>query len=208
MRNSIYNPVPRVSAMKLTARGYRAAGTRVNGGLCEKRILKLLLVTILLLFVSFKSRAQQSDDYALYANIIYRFTKYVNWPADKKSGDFVIGIVGDSPLYDEMKTFTINKHVGSQEIVIKTFSSSSSSYDCQILFISEDASRSLKKIAALTERSSILLVSQSMGLAQKGSCINLVIVDQHLKLEINKSNIQQRNLEVASEFLALGIIVK
>ena len=155
-----------------------------------------------------KTQAQQNDNYALYANIIYRVTKYINWPQDKKSGDFVIGIVGDSPLYDELKSFTANKTVGSQKIVIKTFSSSASSYQCQILFINEDESRSLKKIAAVTAGTSTLLMSEYYGLASKGSCINFIIVAEHLKLEINKNNIEQRNLNVASEFLTLGIIVK
>jgi hypothetical protein len=33
-------------------------------------------------------------------------------------------------------------------------------------------------------------------------------VDDRLKLEINKTNIEQRNLRIASELLELGIIVK
>jgi len=169
--------------------------------------LKIFLLSVLLLPAVFETRAQSNDHYSLYANIIYRVTKYINWPAHKKSGDFVIGIVGDSPLYDELKSFTANKTVGSQKIVIKGFSSSADSYDCQILFISEEKSRSMKKIAALTEGSPVLLISELGGLAQKGSCINFIIVDERLKLEINKKNIQQRNLDVASELLSLGKIV-
>ncbi|MEP7165301.1 MAG: YfiR family protein [Ferruginibacter sp.] len=156
----------------------------------------------------FNVQAQQSVNYPLYANIIYRFTKYINWPADKKSGDFVIGIVGDSPLYDEIKSFTANKKVGNQKIVIKIYSSSASFYNCQMLFICEEESSSLKRIAALTEGLSTLIISESEGLARKGSCINFVIADERLKLEINKNNIQQRNLDVASEFFGLGTIIK
>lgn len=156
----------------------------------------------------FKIRAQQNANYALYANIIYRFTKYINWPEDKKSGDFIMGIVGDSPLYNEIKDFTANKVVGNQKIVVKTFSNSSAAYDCHILFISEDESGSLKRIARLTERTSTLLISESSGLARKGSCINFIIIDEHLRLEINKANIEDRHLNIASELLSLGIIVK
>ena len=176
----------------------------------KKGFLKIFVcftLIFLLLGIS-KTQAQQNTNYALYSNIIYRFTKYINWPADKKSGDFIIGIVGDSPLYDELKNFTLKKWVGNQKIVIKEFSSSATSFTCHILFISEDKSGSMKKIATVTDGVSILLVSEAYGLALKGSCINIVIVDNHLKLEINKNNIEQRNLDVASEFLALGTIVK
>jgi hypothetical protein len=166
------------------------------------------LVALFLLPGTFQAVAQQNGKHALYANIIYRVTKYINWPDDKKSGDFVIGIIGDSPLYDELKSFTANKTVGNQKIAVKMFSSSASSYNCQVLFISEDESNSLKKIAALTAGTSTLLISEVAGLAQKGSCINLIVVDEHLKLEINKKNIEQRNLDIASELLALGTMVK
>jgi hypothetical protein len=176
---------------------------------CKSIFCKLfLLVNLLLWLDTFKTQAQQNVNYNLYANIIYRLTKYVDWPDDKKKGDFVIGIIGDSAFYDEIRNFTANKMVGNQDIVVKVFSTSAASYNCQILFISEDESGSLKKIAALTVRNSTLLISASAGLAHKGSCINFIIVDEHLKLEINKNNIEQRNLGIATELLSLGIPVK
>ena len=148
----------------------------------------------LLSLAAYGSQAQQGTDYAIHANIIYRFTKYIEWPNDKKSGDFTIGIVGDSPLYDVLKDFVVNKTAGSQKIVIKKMSSSASSYNCNILFICEDESGKLKKIAGITAGTPVLILSESAGLARKGSCINFITVDEHLKLEINKSNIEQRNL--------------
>jgi len=176
---------------------------------CNSGILKHLLpVCMLVLLNSARLEAQQPSDYAVQANIIYRFTKYIDWPENKKTGDFIIGIVGDSPLTDELKSFIANKTVGSRKIVIKTFPSSADAYPCHILFISEDESSSLKKIAARTSGSSLLLVSESEGLAQKGSCINFIIVSDHLKLEINKNNIEERNLNIASELLQLGKLVK
>ena len=60
--------------------------------------LKTLLILPVLVFSLFQAWAQ--NVYAVHANIIYRFTKYINWPDDRKTGDFVIGVVGDTPLYD------------------------------------------------------------------------------------------------------------
>jgi hypothetical protein len=87
-------------------------------------------------------------------------------------------------------------------------SSSETSYNCHILFIAEDKSGSVKKIAATTKGTSTLLVSESDGLARKGSCINFVLIEDHLKLEINKNNIEERDLNIATELLSLGILVK
>jgi hypothetical protein len=165
-------------------------------------------LVLLFLFYSSGSLQAQEDNYSIHANIIYHFTKYIDWPSAQKTGDFVIGVAGDSPLYEELKRTVANKKVGNQKIVIKKIRASSSFFNCHILFVSDDESESIKKIAARTTDTSTLIVSESEGLAQKGSCINFSIVSDHLKLEINKNNIEQRNLSIASELLKLGKIVK
>jgi hypothetical protein len=176
--------------------------------LVNKSGSKLLCLAALSLMSLSKSKAQHETDYKVHANIIYRFTKYIDWPVNKKSGDFIIGVVGESPLFDELKALSANKTVGSQKIVVVKMSPSASSYNCHILFIGEEESNSLKKIAALTAGAAILIVSESEGLARKGSCINFITVDERLKLEINKANVEQRDLRIASELLELGIIIK
>ena len=111
------------------------------------KVLPLLILVVLNISAI---NGQQAVNYALHANIIYRFTKYIDWPDSNNSGDFVIGIVGDTPLYDELEDFTENKTVGNRKIVVKKMTSSADSYSCQILFISDDKSKSLKKIAEIT----------------------------------------------------------
>jgi len=177
--------------------------------LCIKHpVIKIFALSLFILFDNSKAYSQNDMDYAIHANIVYRFTKYINWPENKKKGDFIIGIVGDSPLFDELKNFVANKKVGSQKIVLKKFSSSLATYDCHILFIADEKSKALKKIVATTKGTSTLLVSETDGLATRGSCINFVVIEDHLKLEINKNNIQERDLSIATELLSLAILVK
>src|SRR5690242_17959691 len=78
------------------------------------------LFAIFILLLSLQTKAQQSD-VAVEANIIYHFTKYINWPEDKKAGDFVIGIIGNTPLFEALKNSIVNKTAGSQKIIIKKF---------------------------------------------------------------------------------------
>ena len=94
-----------------------------------------------------KVYGQHETDYKVHANIIYRFTKYIDWPANKKSGDFIIGMIGDTPLYDDLKSLSADKKVGNQKIVVIKMSPSANSYNCHILFIGEEESSSLKRIA-------------------------------------------------------------
>jgi hypothetical protein len=153
-------------------------------------------------------QAQPPVNYAIHANIIYRFTKYIDWPEERKTGDFIIGIVGETPLFDILNTFISNKMAGNQRIIVKRFVASASAFECHILFVGEDAIDNFKKIASRTAGTSTLLVSEFEGLANKGSCINFVIVNEHLQLEINKNNLIRRHLNIANELLSLGVVVQ
>ena len=172
----------------------------------------VLLRTFSLLPASFfiphsKASVQQEIDYAVHANIVYHFTKYINWPEHRKYGDFVIGVVGESPLYDELKELVVGKTVGKQKIIVTRFSAFQKTYDAHILFIPEDETNNLKKIVNKTLTLPVLIVSEKEGSPVRGTCINFVIVNSRLSLEISKKNIQARNLNIASELLALGKIV-
>lgn len=165
-----------------------------------------LLIFPLLFFTA--TQAQRGKEYSVHANIIYHFTKYVNWPGHMKSGDFVIGLVGGSALYDELKKVADNKMVGNQRIVIRQYTPSAGSWHGHILFICDDEYHNLKKIVDATAGIPMLLVTETEGAALKGACINFVIADEHLRIEINKTNIEKRNLNIATELLQLGTVVK
>lgn len=164
-------------------------------------------VILFLLLQSFAKAEAQETNYAVHANIIYHFTKYIDWPANKKTGDFVIGIIGETPLYEELNTSIAGKTAGGQKIVIRQYPSSASSFNCHILFISNEESNRLKKIILATADDPVLIVSEGAGLAEKGACINFKIVQERLKLEINKNSIEKRKLSIATELLQLGTVV-
>ncbi len=171
------------------------------------RRMPCILLCVLFISLSINASAQNEKSYSTQANIIYHFTRYIDWPPVKKTGDFVIGVTGDSPLFDSLRKNIGNKLAGNQRIVITRISPTSANFDCHILFLSGDDSRHIKEISSKTAKSPTLLVTAEMGLAARGSCINFAMDDERLRLEINKNNIQQRNLAIATELLQLGTIV-
>ncbi len=168
----------------------------------------ILLLAPFILVLENEFAVAQTIDYSVHANIIYHIAKYIDWPADKKSGDFVIGVIGETPLFEELRNATLNKKTGNQNIIIKNFSCTQSAYNCQILFIDDDESGCLKRIVLMTTATPVLIITERPGLALKGSCINFIIVNDKLKLEINKSNIESRKLKIANELLGLGTLIQ
>lgn len=173
----------------------------------QKLFRIILIVSVLFSFFGRIAYAQ-TVNYSVHANIIYHFTKYINWPEARKSGDFIIGVVGESSILDELKKATNGKSVGNQKIVVKYFTPSENNYDCHIIFICEDESSKLKKIDLLTFNSNTLIITEGEGLAWRESCINFILVDSRTKLQINITNTEKRNLKIASELLTLGTIIK
>ena len=101
-----------------------------------------------------------------------------------------------------------NKTVGNQKIIVTKLPVSAIYDNCHIVFISKENSGNLKKIAALTTGAPVLIITEYNGLAHKGSCINFITLNNRLKIEINKTNTDQRSLRIASELLDLAIIIK
>ena len=60
----------------------------IRGGL--KYFLINACVSIVFLSFTLTASAQSAIDYKVHANVIYRFTKYIEWPEDKQEGDFII----------------------------------------------------------------------------------------------------------------------
>lgn len=151
--------------------------------------------------------AQTNPVYPIEANIIYHFTKYIDWPNKDESGEFVIGVIGNSPVFDEMTRLMSQKTACGKKITIRRFHPDAASFNCQILFITEEARSCLKTVSEMIASSPTLIVCEGAGLAKKGAAIDLVLSEEHLKLEINKTDIEHHKLQIASELLQLGSTV-
>lgn len=163
-------------------------------------ILTLAFVLILL-----PSQGKAQNDYKFHSVFLYNFTKYIQWPSNQ--GDFVIGVLGNSNIYEELVKLVQNRTVGSQKIVVKKFSSVASVEDCNMLFIPSSQSRNLDDLKDKARRQSTLLITESPGMASKGSNINFVLKDGKWKFEINEQTIKEAGIKVSSELMRLAIAV-
>ncbi len=134
---------------------------------------------------------------------MYNFTRYIDWPAEKKVGDFKIAILGNSPLTEELRTVASKKNVGAQKILIKNISSLTDE-DFHIVFISAEKSAELGGVLSKYRDESTLVITDKKGLIQNGAGINFSIENGKLIFEINKGNIEKNGLKVSSQLLSLG----
>lgn len=137
---------------------------------------------------------------------IYNFTKYIEWPADKKSGNFVVGVLGsNNAIMDELNKMASTKTVVTQKIEIKAITTAAEAANCQIVYILPDNSGQLTEVVNKVKSSSTLIVTEKPGLSKLGAGINFVVIDSKLKFELNKPSLENHNLKVASQLESLAV---
>ena len=83
-----------------------------------KRYLFSAIATIFMGCLSNYANAQEFN-YKVNAMYIYYFTKYINWPDHLGPDYLTIGVLGNSPVTDQLEIIIAGKKAGGVSIVIK-----------------------------------------------------------------------------------------
>jgi len=140
----------------------------------------------------------------LKASYIYNFAKMIDWPKAEKSGNFIIGVYGNSSVYKELIKKYASKNIGNQQIEIKKLSNTPSVGKIHLLYISKDKVDDIATLVTSIEDGAVLVVTESSGALDKGSIINFVIVNNSLKFELNIMGADQHKLIVGSRLKDLA----
>lgn len=166
---------------------------------------KIVLIAAGLLFLL--SNTSFSQDYKFHSVFIYNFTKYIQWPSAYQSGDFVIAVLGNSQVTENLEKMAAVKTVGSQKIIVKKVNSIAEAGKCHILFLPDSKSGNLDDVLAHFGSRPTLIITERAGLAKKGSGINFILQGGKWKFELNKPAIESNNMRVSSELAKLAIVI-
>jgi hypothetical protein len=168
------------------------------------RKIYLLTVTFLLMYSSSLFAQQEAQ---VQSAFIYHFTKYMEWPMTKQSGDFIIAVVGDDPIIAHLNSLAAVKKVGTQTIVVKKYASAVAVKDCHLIFLSAGHYSQMHTCIEKTKEFNALLVTAKVGYGKKGSGINFIIVGGKPKFEISEKAIKASGIKVSAKLVQLGIKV-
>jgi len=162
-----------------------------------KRILLTFsfVVIVMVNMVAQKERIQSA--------YIYQFTKLIKWCPAYVSGDFVIGVLGNSPIVAELNGLK-GKAVANQTIVIKTFASVPEIEKCNIIFIPLDKSGKLSAVKSKIKSNCTLVITEKFGLIQDGAAVNFIESAGKTVFEINKTALQNHSLVASNKLLTLA----
>lgn len=166
----------------------------------------LVLMTTLLSFKGHEPYVQTKDTRAvLKALYIYNFATLTDWPSNYKSGDFVIGVLGESSVFDELQKKYRGKVIGRQKIVVdKVTESEIGSKTIHLLFVPSKYSSKLGNLSSTLKNKSTMIVGENSGSLSSGAVINFIVENNKQSYEISKRNARNRNLVIASKLVDLA----
>lgn len=142
------------------------------------------------------------------SNCLYNFSRNINWPVENKSGDFIITIVGNKDLHNEMTRLIQNMKVGMQSIQVKHCNTINELSGYQhIVFVAHWQSSKIKVLMDKIAGSNTLIVTESEGCLERGSAINFVSIDGVMKFEMSKEGLKKNNLMASSVLERMAVAV-
>ena len=138
------------------------------------------------------------------AMFIYNFLRHINWP-ETSSNTFVIGIYGNSEVYDQLQIIAKNRKVGTRPISIRKIASPQDAGTCQLLFVPGYQIKNLNSLSSQLGNASCLVVGEKEGSNSKGSTIEFLVQDNKLKFRINEERAHQQNLAFSRALLDMAI---
>ncbi len=153
------------------------------------------------------SAFSQAQIYKLHPVFIFSFTRYIQWPDAANGGDFVIKVVGDSPIIAELEAMAKQKKAGDRTIKIMKVATAAQADNCSMVFIPAAQSGTLNDVIQKIGVKPTLIVTEEAGMAAKGSDINFITKDGKLAFELNQTPINKKGLKVSTELTRLAILI-
>lgn len=153
----------------------------------------------------------QVPEYALKAEFLERFTRFVEWPAGSAVRDattpFVIGVYRTNPFGSLLEQIGASRRIKGKPVEVRIVSTPGEAEKCALLFIPATESRQLGAILAQTVDKPILTVSEVAGAAERGVLVNFYISEDNLRFEINDAAVKRSGLDFSARLLKLARIL-
>jgi hypothetical protein len=168
---------------------------------------KINILLAAALFISGSVFSQDRPVHEVYSMMVFNFTKYVQWPDHATNGEFVIGVVGNSDIYNTLNGWYGGKPRGSKTYIVKRFNSAAEVTDCHVIYIDKSKSSEFENVNTKLKGKGTLVITDKSGLGEKGSGINFKTVDNKLKFELNQKAIEASNLKVSGALSSMAILI-
>ena len=176
----------------------------------NNRYIRFVLLGLLLSGALFPLNMMgQAPEHLLKAGFIEKFTHFVEWPASTNGDNKVlkIAILGKSRIEPAIRE--IFGRTKNTDVSIINIASVQEIGDSKIVFISGNVSQDvLSEVIQYTKGKPVMTIGDSKGYCNQGVLLNMLVVDNYVRYEINKSVLELSGLKMSSLLLNSAIIIE
>jgi hypothetical protein len=121
------------------------------------------------------------------SNYLYQFANNNDWPSVKKKGPFVVGIVGNTDVYEIMASKYATKPIGSQVLTVIAAGEVTTTPQVHVLFVDRSKKSEIAKYVKDFKDKNTLIVTNWEGALAQGAHINFIAIDGAIRFELNKA---------------------
>jgi hypothetical protein len=170
-----------------------------------------LVVLIVIGFCCERIVMAGSPEYQVKAAFLLNFAKFIEWPMGAFTDDkapLVLGIVGTDPLENILDILN-GQVVKNRTVKVQRLSGTDGIRQCHMLYIGASEGARLGETMRAVGNSSILTVSDGLErFAQHGVSINLVLVANKVRFEVNIAAAKKAGLSVGTQLLQVAKVVE
>ncbi len=151
------------------------------------------------------------DEYQLKAAFLYKFAKFVRWPAGSLGSSdtsFPLCVLGEDPFGAVLDRTVDGKRIRERLVEVRRIPAVDAAGGCRVLFVSASLSDRLGVVLDALAGTSALTVGDVEHFAHRGGMISIRMQhDRRTRFEINMEVVERAGLEISSELLSLSTIV-
>jgi hypothetical protein len=170
----------------------------------------LNIMTFAFLFCSSSLSAQDAptaSEPEIKAAFVFNFARFIEWPVDSFAGTdapFVVGVLGDDPVSNDLTRLYSAKTVSSRSFRIRKLAHGQDLRGCQILFIGASEKKEALAILQSLRGTSVLTIGDTEGFIRQGGAVRFFILDGRMRFEINLDATARAKLNVSSKLLGVA----
>jgi len=166
-----------------------------------------VVTTLSLAFGRLASGQAPAGEYQVKAAFLPNFARYVEWPTTSlpvPASPLVIGVVGEDPFGGVLDAFLHGVVANGHPIQLRHMRRGDPLSACHLLFISSSEAPQLAMILRSLEGTSILTVSDIDRFALSGGMIELRMVGNRVRFDVNRRAADEAHLKISSKLLRVA----
>jgi hypothetical protein len=172
-----------------------------------KRIDHIFVAIMTALLILYQGAAQaEVQEYELKAAFLYNVALFTDWPAEifeDKDVSFTFCIVGTDPFGSTLDSLQA-KQLKQRKVGVVRIGKNPDFSRCHILFIPVSENQRAEAMLKEIKNSSILTVSEDNSAYKKGTMLNLSIIENKLRFQVNMDAVSAAKLAISSKLLRLA----